>query len=381
MTGRIVAVFSGGGTGGHLYPALALASALKERRPDVRPFFVGAERGIEARILPERGLEHLLVPVEGARRGAILANVRVLRGLARALALVAEAFRKLRPTLVVVTGGYAGGPAGLMAVLTRTRLVLQEQNSVPGITTRVLSPFAREVHVAFPEAIERLPRRSRRRARVSGNPVAPPDRVDRTDAAAAFDLDPDGTVALVVGGSQGAKAINDAVLQAVGAVTHGDAHRPEGLELLWSTGPAHIDTIREALARMGDPPWVRAVGYISEMPVALSLADLAVSRAGAMATSEFLAWGLPSILIPLPSAAADHQGQNARVLARAGAARHLPEEGLGGEDLWKEVVWLVTNVEERERMAEAARDRGHPDAAWEIARALDGLLPPAERSP
>jgi UDP-N-acetylglucosamine--N-acetylmuramyl-(pentapeptide) pyrophosphoryl-undecaprenol N-acetylglucosamine transferase len=153
MNGRIVAVFSGGGTGGHLYPALALASALTRRRPDVHPFFVGAVRGLEARVLPELGVDHLLVPVEGFRRGALLANLQVVRLLAIALAHVAQAIHRLRPQLVVVTGGYAGGPAGLVAVLTGTRLVLQEQNSMPGLTTRFLSRFAREVHLAFPESV------------------------------------------------------------------------------------------------------------------------------------------------------------------------------------------------------------------------------------
>lgn len=372
----IVTVFSGGGTGGHLYPALALAGALVERRADVRPFFVGAARGLEARVLPERGVEHLLLPVEGLRRGAVLANVRVLGVLIRGLARLAEAFRALHPRLVVVTGGYAGGPAGIMAVLTGTRLVLQEQNSVPGVTTRVLSLFAREVHLAFPEARGSLPRWSRRKAKVTGNPVRPPEARPREAAARTLGVDPGRRTVLVVGGSQGSRALNEALLGAISGVRAGRLPGPEGFQLLWSTGPTHLETVLLALGPEGPPDWLVPTGYLDDMPLALSVADLAVSRAGAMATSEFLAWGIPALLVPLPTAAADHQTRNAAALEEAGAAVHLPESDLSGDGLWSALTALMTDEERRERMAAAARRRGRPDAAREIARALDALLPP-----
>jgi len=375
MTERIVAVFSGGGTGGHLYPALALAGALVERRPDVRPFFIGAERGVEARVLPDRGVEHLLVPVEGAQRGSLVGNLRVLRVLATAIAQVAEAFHRLRPRLVVVTGGYAGGPAGVVAVLTRTRLILQEQNSIPGITTRVLSLFAREVHVAFPEAVEILPRRSRGKVRISGNPVRPPIRVTREVAATNFGLDPTGPVILVVGGSQGSEALNALVLDAVHDVLAGRLTRAEGTQLLWATGPTHLGRIRDSLSAMGSPSWVHLLGYIDEMPLALASTDVAVSRAGAMATSEFLAWGIPAILVPLPTAAADHQTRNAEALRVAGAALTLRQSEATGTALWKALSDLLSNPEALAGMARAALERGRPEAVHEIARALDDLLP------
>ncbi|MSR36627.1 MAG: UDP-N-acetylglucosamine--N-acetylmuramyl-(pentapeptide) pyrophosphoryl-undecaprenol N-acetylglucosamine transferase, partial [Gemmatimonadetes bacterium] len=142
---RLVVVFSGGGTGGHLYPALALAEALVQIRPDVRPFFVGAERGIEARVLPEQGVEHALLPVRGFARGQLFSNWRIVPTLARSLSRVSALFRTLDPGLVVVTGGYASGPSGLVAALRRVPLVIQEQNSVPGFTTRMLSRWAREI--------------------------------------------------------------------------------------------------------------------------------------------------------------------------------------------------------------------------------------------
>jgi UDP-N-acetylglucosamine--N-acetylmuramyl-(pentapeptide) pyrophosphoryl-undecaprenol N-acetylglucosamine transferase len=376
MTDRIVAFFSGGGTGGHLYPALGLAGALTELRPDVHPFFVGASRGIEARVLPQKGVEHILLPIEGFRRDTLFGNLRVLRLLSGALVEVGSAFRRLRPRLVVVTGGYAGGPAGLMAILTRTRLVLQEQNSVPGITTRALSLFAREIHLAFPEAIERLPKRSRARARISGNPVRPPRRMPRESGCAIFGLDPAATLILATGGSQGSAVMNGALLDIVRRVSTGETNLPDGIQLLWATGSTHIKGVARELDALGNPGWVRAVGYIDEMTAALSIADLAISRAGAMATSEFLAWGTPAILVPLPTAAADHQTANARVLAEAGAALHLPQAGLTGPLLWEAIVGLLRDVGARHRMAQAARERGRPDAAREIAESLNRHLPP-----
>ena len=382
MSDRIVTVFSGGGTGGHLYPALALAGALKRIRPDVRPFFIGAERGIEARVLPEHGVEHLLVAVEGGRRGGDIAgNLKVLAQLAKAVTRVAGLFRRLRPRLVVVTGGYAGGPAGIVAVLTRTRLVLQEQNSLPGITTRFLSVFASEVHLAFPEAVASLPRRSRLRARVTGNPVLPPTTIDRAAAAAAFGLDPSRPVVLVVGGSQGSEALNEGILGAVTAVIQGGVSGPDDLQLLWATGLTHLERIQDTLLKEGNPSWVHAVGYIQEMPQALALASIAVSRAGAMATSEFLAWGIPSILVPLPTAAADHQTRNAEALQEAGAALYFTQKEMTGEVLWGAVQGLLSRPAERERMARAARARGRPEAVLEIARSLEALLPPPMPTP
>jgi len=369
-----VAVFAGGGTGGHLYPALVLADALREARPDVRVVFVGAERGLEARVLPDRGEEHLLLPVEGfPRGGSPLRRLRVLGPLARAVARVLGFFRELEP--VVVTGGYAGGPAGIGAVLLGIPLLLQEQNSVPGLVTRALSLFARRVDLAFPEARSRLPLWARRRARVSGNPVRPPREVGRGEARAALGLPGEGRVVLVVGGSQGSAALNALLLEAVSGVRSGRLERPAGLHLLWSTGPAHLEGVRDALG--GVPPkWVRIVGYIDDMPSALAAADVAVSRAGAVATSEFLAWSLPAVLVPLPTAAADHQTRNARALARAGAALHLSQEGLEAGDLWEAVTGLVSDPDRLDAMARAAAARGRPRATDEIAREIEAWLPP-----
>ncbi|HSM61856.1 MAG TPA: UDP-N-acetylglucosamine--N-acetylmuramyl-(pentapeptide) pyrophosphoryl-undecaprenol N-acetylglucosamine transferase, partial [Longimicrobiales bacterium] len=270
---------------------------------------------------------------------------------------------------------YAAAPAGIVAGLTRVPLVVQEQNAVPGITARLLSRWARRVHVAFPEAVSRLPARARTRTVVSGNPVRAESGLPRAEARAALGLPPAARVLLVVGGSQGSLALNRTVLAAVRAVASGALARPEGLHVLWSTGPKHHEAVSGALLESGTPGWVTALPYLDDMPSALAASDLAVSRAGAMATAELLVCGLPAILVPLPTAAADHQARNAEALAAAGAAVVLPEEGLTGEALWRTVISLVLDEPRMRAMADRARARGLPAAASEVAEDIAALLP------
>ena len=368
--GAPTVVFSGGGTGGHLFPALALADALRRERPGLQTAFLGAARGIEAEVLPERGEVHLLLPVRGMARGVgLLRNLGVPWALARSLARTVAWLHRVRPELVVVTGGYAGAPAGAGAALMGIPLALQEQNAVPGITTRVLARWAREIHVAYPEAVERLPAGARARVRVSGNPVRSPDPRGRDAARRSLGLDPSRTTLLVVGGSQGSAALNRAAAELVAA-----AGNDPGFQLLWSTGPRHLAEILAGF-RDGPPKWVHVVGFIQDMPAALESADLAVSRAGAMATSEFLAWSLPAVLVPLPTAAGDHQSRNARALEEAGCAVHLPESDLDGAGLLERVRRVLGDPGLLERMAASAGKRGRPFAARDIARSLLSLVP------
>jgi len=368
-------LFAGGGTGGHLYPALALAEAMQAAAPAVEIHFVGARRGIEARVLPERGAPHTLLPIEPVHRRRMVRNWRVLPALVRSLAGIAALFRRFRPQLVVGTGGYAAAPACLWAVVSGVPLAVQEQNSWPGATTRLLARWARQVHLGFPEAAAHLRPGRRTRVFTFGNPIRPPaERPDAHAARSHLGLRQDATVVLVVGGSQGARAINELLLAALDGVATGALVRPAGLELLWATGPAHLDGVR---ARLAEPvqDWVHTVGYIDDMPAALAASDAALSRAGAMATAELLAWGIPALLVPLPTAAADHQTHNARALDEAGAAVCLTEAGLTPAALWNALGSLTRDMARRHAMADAARARARPDAARAIVRELLTLVP------
>lgn len=368
-------IFAGGGTGGHLYPALNIAAALERVRPDVRPIFVGARRGIEARVLPEKGVDHRLLPLEPIQRDRVWRNWRLVPALTGSALGLARLTLDTRPHLVVGTGGYASGPACAWGVLTGIPVAIQEQNSYPGLTTRWLSRVARQVHLGFPEAEDYLRPGKRTELHAHGNPIQPPDTgIDRAFAREAFGLAADSTVVLVVGGSQGARAVNEALLGALGRVADGAASRPPSLEILWATGPTHVNTVQARLADMEPMSWVHAQGYIDRMPLALASADVAVSRAGAMGTAELLAWGIPSILVPLPTAAADHQTHNARALDVFGAALALPESELTPASLWQDLTTLVADNPRREAMAERARERARPDAAHNVALELVRLL-------
>jgi UDP-N-acetylglucosamine--N-acetylmuramyl-(pentapeptide) pyrophosphoryl-undecaprenol N-acetylglucosamine transferase len=372
-------IVSGGGTGGHLYPALAIADGLRTVRPDVRVVFVGARRGLEARVLPERGEEHLLLPLHGIDRSRPLSAIRALTGLAVGLARAVRLFAAERPEVVVVTGGYAGAAAGIAAGLMGIPLVLQEQNSFPGAVTKLLTRFANRVHVAYPEAIARLPIVNPRCV-VSGNPVRPKADVDRAEARRSFGVPEDVVVTFVTGGSQGSLALNRGVTAYVEGVVRQELTRPELLHLLWSTGRTHFDGVSGALAAVGDPEWVHALPYVEDMPRALAAADFALSRAGAMTIAEFLNEGLPAVLVPLPTAAEDHQTHNARALEDAGAARVLPESELTAGRLADELTRVAADATGLEGMRAAARSRARPDATRTIASDVATFLPPARRA-
>lgn len=368
-------VFAGGGTGGHLYPALTLAAALQAERPGIEAHFVGAWRGVEARILPARRVPHTLLPIEPLHRAQFWRNWRQLPAITGTLLGLRRLFRRLRPRLVVGTGGYASGPACAWALLHGVPVALQEQNSYPGLTTRWLSRWAAQVHLGFPEAGQHLHEGKRTNVYALGNPIRPPDvALDRAQARRHFALAENGLTVLVVGGSQGARAVNDALVGALEGVAAGRLDVPAGLQLLWATGPGNFDAIRARLDRHPGLDWVHPVSYIEDMEEALAASDLALSRSGAITTAELLAWGIPSVLVPLPTAAADHQTHNAQSLADAGAAVFLRQAELSPERLWSELTSLAEDEGKRMSMAERARERGDPDAAREIAQRLLTLL-------
>jgi UDP-N-acetylglucosamine--N-acetylmuramyl-(pentapeptide) pyrophosphoryl-undecaprenol N-acetylglucosamine transferase len=369
-------LLAGGGTGGHLYPALALGESLQAARPGLAVHYVGAVRGVEARVLPQQGVPHTLLPLQPIRRERVWQNWRLLPAVGGSAIGLARLFRRLRPALVVGTGGYVSGPACMFGVLAGVPVALQEQNAHPGFTTRLLSRWARQVHLGFPEAARQLRPGRRTEVLALGNPIRIPAVIEPRAARREFGLSESATVLLVVGGSQGARAVNASLLAALERVAAGALPVPPGLEILWATGPSHLDGIRAKLQALPALGWVHAVGYIDAMPRALAASDIAVSRAGAMATAELLAAGIPMLLVPLPTAAADHQTFNARALEAVGAAVHIAERELTPERLWQELSSLAADGGRRRAMSEAARERARPDAARAIAEHLLRLVGP-----
>ncbi|MGQ0766244.1 MAG: UDP-N-acetylglucosamine--N-acetylmuramyl-(pentapeptide) pyrophosphoryl-undecaprenol N-acetylglucosamine transferase [Gemmatimonadota bacterium] len=359
--------FTGGGTGGHLYPALAIARALVRQVPEVRPFFIGARRGIERDVLPESGFPHALLDLEPLYRSNPLRNWRTARGLVAGRRSVASLAESDRPKLVVATGGYASGATLAWAAGARIPFVLQDQNSFPGRTVRFFSRFAREIYLGFPEAITRLPARARGRAVDTGNPIEPPppaaQRPRREEARREFGFGDDvELVILASGGSQGSAALNALVASWVSGGV------PAGVGLIWATGRAHHGTYTSFASSQ-----VFVSAYLAPIARAYAAADIAVSRAGAMTTAELCAWGLPMLLIPLPTAAADHQTANARALAAAGAAEWVPEREANASDL-AAFVSRLSDQRLRAQRSEATLARARPYAAEEIAGRLGRLL-------
>src|SRR5882724_3645154 len=326
-------LLAGGGTGGHLMPALALAQALRQARSDIEPVLVGAERGIEAQVLPRYPFRHHLLPMEPIYRRTWWNNVRWLLIAGRAWRAVGRVLEGERPVIVIGTGGYAAGPVVWRAQQRGVPTVLQEQNAFPGLATRWLARRARQVHLGFPEARERLRVGPRTAVFALGNPIRAPEPASRDAALVELGLLPSRPTLLVFGGSQGARAINYAL---AGALER----------------------------RFFDP-----------MALAYRAADLVVARAGAMTVAELCAWGKPSILVPLPTGAADHQTHNEAALAAAGAAIDLAEQGLTPYTLAQEVTALMADRTRLESLGTLARDRGHPDAAREIMSKILTLVP------
>jgi len=357
-------LIAGGGTGGHLMPALALAQAFHAARPDLALLLVGAERGIEAQVLPRSPYPFRLLPLEPLYRRSWWRNLRWPIVGWRVWRAVDRLLTTERPDVVVGTGGYAAGPVVWRAQRRGIPTVLQEQNAFPGLATRWLARRARQVHLGFPEARSRLAPGTDTRVFTFGNPIRPPEldggRSDRAAALRDLGLDPARPCVLVFGGSQGARALNDALAGAL------DRELLGAVSVLWGTGPAHA----AALARYAAPGRVVARGFFDPMTPAYRAADLAVCRAGAMTVAELCAWGKPSVLVPLPSAAADHQTYNARALADAGAAVVLAERSLTPDSLAKVVTDLARDGARLESLGRRARQRGRPDAAREIVSTI-----------
>ena len=338
---------------------------------------IGAKRGIESRILPEKGVAYELLPLEPIHRTLPWRNWRLLPSAIRSSMEINRVFGRFAPELVVGTGGYAAGPVVGWAIARRLRTAIQEQNSYPGLTTRWLAPYVDQLHLGYAEALEYLRPGSKTEVKVHGNPIRWFDsEPDARSARRDFGLR-DGRIVLVVGGSQGAAPLNSAMLAAVEAVGRGELEPlPADVEVLWSTGPAHYDGLKERVERVNGCPSIRLVPYISEMEKALSITTLAVSRAGALALAELCAWGVPSLLVPLPRAAAGHQLRNARALEAAGAAVVVEEAGIARDAhrLWRTVLELLHDGRRLEKMSRASRDRGRPGAAEEIAADLVRML-------
>lgn len=354
-------LIAGGGTAGHVFPALAVAERLAARGHEI--CFAGTAEGQEARLVPAAGFRFEEIEARPLERKvstrALAAPVAAVRSVGRVRPLATWA------DVVVGMGGYVSVPVALAALRSRRPLVLHEQNAVPGLANRTLARSARTVALAFGEARRAFPRRTR--VIVTGNPVrreilaVPRDRPRLIEEARReLDLPPDRRTVVVFGGSQGALHLNLAVVDALGRLDG------QGLQVLLLTGPAHSEAVRAALPAPVKVP-VHVRGYLERMELAYAVADVVVSRSGATTVAELAICGIPSILVPYPYATGRHQEANARALQRAGGASMLLDDELDGRVLAERVSWLVDDPERLGRFAERARAWSRPDAAEALA--------------
>lgn len=311
--GRSIKVaFAGGGTGGHVFPALNMADAIqKEYNAEI--IFFGTERGLENRKVPERGYQLIQIPVAGFQRKLTLRNVSFPWKLYRSMQICKTKLKDFKPDLVIGSGGYVMGPVLKSAQKLGIPTILQEQNSYPGVTTRLLAKKADLIFLAYERAKDFL--QTSARIMVTGNPLSLKSITEsKADLFAQFKLDPRKNVLLVFGGSQGAANINLALMHYLKI-----NKLPEHYQMLWQTGHAEIEAI-DVFLKSEQLTDVQALPFIDGMERAYAITDLVICRAGAMTLSELMAAGLPAILIPYPHAAADHQYKNAQALADAEAA-------------------------------------------------------------
>lgn len=347
----------GGGTGGHAYPAIAIADAIREIAPRAVVEFAGSRTNIEWRIVPESGYAIHHVSVRGLQRRWTRKNLSmpfvVAKGLTEAHALI----RHFDADIVVGTGGYVALPVIVAARSLKRPVVLQEQNAFMGLTNRVGKRFAARIHVAFQEAV---PDGMGDRCRLTGNPVRTSlTRPSREEALAHFDLQDAERVVFMTGGSLGSQAMNEAMAASIRALL---AHR--GTAVIWQTGDRYFDRFQESIPEHAN---LRMLRYVSRMDMAYNAADLVVCRAGASTCSELMLTGSASLLIPSPNVAEDHQTKNARSLEKAGAAYLLPESELI-ERFKRVIVELLEDETRLVRMGKEARRLARPDAATDIAK-------------
>ncbi|HWF86271.1 MAG TPA: undecaprenyldiphospho-muramoylpentapeptide beta-N-acetylglucosaminyltransferase [Vicinamibacterales bacterium] len=356
-------VIAGGGTGGHLYPGIAVAREWLSRQPDAQISFAGTARGIEARVVPREGFALDLIRSGGLKGKSLIDRVR---GASLLPSSVADAWRIVsarRPHVVIGVGGYSSGPVVLVAALRGVPTMLLEQNAVPGLTNRLLARFVRAAGVSFESTKEFFGSK----AFVSGNPVRPefvaavgPSQESGVDEHAAI------TRVLVFGGSQGAHAINVAMVAAAAELAAGGA----AVHLTHQTGERDLEMVRAGYREARIQADVEA--FLYDMGRQIGRADLIICRAGATTLAEITAAGKAAVLVPLPTATDDHQRRNAEALADAGAAEVLLQSGLTGHTLAERILALVSDPDRRARIATAAHALARPDAARVIVdRALE----------
>ena len=364
-------ILSGGGTGGHIYPAVSIAKEIKNLFKDSEILFIGTERGLESSIVPKEGFKLIKIKVRGFQRKFSFENVAAVAESFAGLFKVSKIIKDFKPDIVIGTGGYVCGSVLLAAALMGIPTLIHEQNAFPGITNKILARLVDIIAINFSEAKEYFPRNDK--VIVTGNPIRSTIlSISKEEGLKEFDFNRELPVVFVVGGSRGARKLNESVMLLAKKCVEG-----KSFQMLHMTGETQYDDILKKYGNENislDTGYLKVMPYIYNMPYALAASDIIISRCGASTLSEITALGKPSILIPYPYAAGNHQEYNARALEKNGAAIVILDRDLDADILYNEIADMLNKPEKVRQMAVKSKELGRTDAAYSIAKAAEKLV-------
>ena len=367
MDKEIRVIISGGGTGGHIFPAISIADAIRALVPEAKILFVGAEGRMEMQRVPQAGYDIKGLPIMGFDRKNLLKNVKVLYHIWKSQRMAKQIIREFRPQVAVGVGGYASGPTLNKAAAMGIPCLIQEQNSYAGVTNKLLAKKVRKICVAY-EGMERF--FPAEKIMLTGNPVRQSlldSAITRAEALAKFGLDPQKKTILLVGGSLGARTINESVLR------HLKEIEGSGMQFIWQTGKYYSAQIAEQIKEQGKPDCLVVCDFIADMAAAYKAADLVISRAGASSISEFCLIGKPVILVPSPNVAEDHQTKNALALVNRGAALYV-KDSEAPDTLIQLAIDTARDDAKLQSLSENVLKMALPDSAHIIAEEVLKLI-------
>ncbi|MGL5347306.1 MAG: undecaprenyldiphospho-muramoylpentapeptide beta-N-acetylglucosaminyltransferase [Peptostreptococcaceae bacterium] len=350
-------LLSGGGTGGHVYPAIAIANKIKEEYPDAEILFVGTAKGIESEIVPKYGYKIETVTVQGFKRKIDLDNVKRVFKLFKGLEQSRKVVKKFKPDVVIGTGGYVSGPVLFNASMSKFPTVVHEQNSFPGVTNKILSKVVTKVLTSFEDSHERFPEGSRDKLVLTGNPVRKEILVARKNVARRnLGISEDKKMVLCYGGSGGSRKINEAMKLVVKNMVN------EDVAFIFATGKGYHEEFMTSIEGLNLKPYQKVVPYLEDMANALAASDLVIGSAGAISLAEITALGKPTIIIPKAYTAENHQEYNAKSVEKQGAGIAILEKNLTPETLNDAVFKLLGDREALIEMAQRSKEIGKPEA-------------------
>lgn len=350
-------LLSGGGTGGHVYPAIAIANKIRDEHPDAEIMFVGTEKGIESEIVPKYGFELKTVTVQGFKRKIDFDNVKRVFKLFKGLEQSRKIVKKFKPDVVIGTGGYVSGPVLFNASMGKIPAIIHEQNSFPGVTNKILSKTVTKVLTSFEDSHKRFPDAAEEKLVFTGNPVRKEILLSRKNIARKnLGISEEKKMVLCYGGSGGSRKINDAMRLVIKNMVN------EDIAFIFATGKSYYEEFMESISNINLKPYQKVVPYLEDMANALAASDLVIGSAGAISLAEITALGKPSIIIPKAYTAENHQEYNAKSIEKQGAGIAILEKNLTPESLNTAVFKLLGDRELLVDMANASKNIGRPEA-------------------